>query len=271
MAKAQVSFFVLVAVVFFIAIALFFILQHPFASFDFDDPSKAIDTASLQESITTCLSHASYNAIQKIAQQTGHQHLPKARLTMATVYAPLVLNHTALLYLNVSTVQKNLEEEIKKNVVMCLGDLSSFTAIGINATRFPLTLETKILPNLVYVSLSMPTKITSGKYTSQLSTFSVQLQTSFGADYDLLGQMLASQAKDPGWIDLNGWYATGLDIQLVPVNSHSLIIAATAPYGLQVLKTTSRQFNPIQHQLFLLRGRFHGFGLGVLLLLLWFL
>tara|TARA_Y100000034_G_scaffold28265_1_gene33982 strand:- start:770 stop:1495 length:726 start_codon:yes stop_codon:yes gene_type:complete len=207
--RAQVTVFIIVAIVIIAGIGLFFILKDKISFGGGISP----EVMSIYSYVESCIKDELVESIELVGLQGGYINVPQQHL-QAENLTPIAYGYNR--GNNVLPTKNKIEAEIsnyiKLHLSICL-DSGSFS--GFEIKKGEINVDTKIKENRVLVLVNYPLGISKGDSSYLLKEYSVESLSKLWEAHNIADEMVNQLVADPSNIDMT--YLTNLDYDVIIV------------------------------------------------------
>ena len=192
MKKAQITIFIIIAILIIAVVALFFALRG-----NINLPGKPVspETAEIQNFVQTCLDDSLENVVFKVGENGGYYFPPKVSTPVLEV--PYYIKDNNNLMPSKEDIEREISRGIERELFFCIGNFELFSP-EYEITKGKMTPpEVVIEPERVLVELNYPLTIIKGGSKSKIEDFSSEVPVRLGIIYDAVVEFVAEDLKYP--------------------------------------------------------------------------
>ena len=215
--KAQVTLYLIIAVVFLFVILIGFYYIKDIGSKKSETIEKVENIPEkfqpIDYYISNCLKKSSISATYFSGQQGGYYTLPFEVLSTGYLNLPYYYLEKNIMP-SKENVEKELSEAVKKDVDSCI-DLSVFKSQGFNIAEKEKSASTKILDDKVVVTLDYSLSVEKDNTNYIKSKFLYEVPVRLGHLYNIAMELTNKIVKEPYYSDLTFLLGQDLDISII--------------------------------------------------------
>lgn len=225
MKRGQVTYFLLLALIIFLAFGFVSYIKNSSSSNIKTEIEKesfgATPSAQVKNYVENCLNLVSEEAVQILGWQGGH-----------IIYQPdsLITSYSVLSYAydegkNRLPAKSQMEDEISLYVNFaldyCLNNFTAFNGYQIEASKSDTT--TIIQKDSVFVKTHYPIAIKVGDASATISDFSTIVPVRLGYLHEVLEEIIKKHQEDNGWIPVSYMSDFNLTMNIYPYNETNIV------------------------------------------------
>lgn len=196
--KAQVTIFILVAIVLIIGTA-YFLSTLPEGQKTITRPTP---TAEVQNFIQSCLDLTVDEAALFVGLRGGAYELKEPIAVTYFGNSSLLFDGTKATYPTQESVSFAIENYLRAELSKCFNDFSKFAAEGIEVVVETASADVVIAEDKIITTLNMPTKFMLGDAITEVENFQSSTDIPLGYLMDVATLLLQAQENNPDVIDV---------------------------------------------------------------------
>jgi hypothetical protein len=200
--KAQVTIFIIIAILIIAIIILFFIFR------DKIELGGGIDSEfePVYNFVQDCIEETGGNALERIGEQGGYFFIPDSVPSIDS-RIPYYINNKDIYFPDQEDIQNSLSGFVYEELSFCILNFKDFRSYEIEHELS--SVETEINENGVIFNLNYPISIRKGETTEQLKDFEIKLPVRLGIVYDTAYKIVDEQRTHFDSICLSCLYDLG--------------------------------------------------------------
>ena len=192
--KAQVTIFVIIAILIIAAVGLFFVLKSSVG----EKPKYPTETSQVYKFVQQCLEDSSELALYYIGMHGGY-YLPSNNTLEYGV--PYYFYNGEYYFPTMNKIEKETSLFIKDSLDECINNFEEFPEFQINASN--ITINTFVKDNSVLIKMDYPISIKKGENMARLKKFETEVPMRLELMYNLSKFILDNEYENNGELCLS--------------------------------------------------------------------
>src|SRR3989344_7141095 len=192
MKKAQLTIFIIIAILIVAVVVLFFTLR---GNLNLSGKPVSPETAKIKNFVQECLDDSLEEVVFRVGENGGYYFLSSASATTPILEIPYYIKNNKNLMPSKEKIQDEISKGVARELVFCIEDFTLFEneyEITKGKINFP---EVIIEPERVLVDVNYPLTIQKGDSKSKIEDFSSEVPVRFGIVYDAIAEFAAEDIK----------------------------------------------------------------------------
>ena len=195
MKKAQLTIFIIIAILIVAVVVLFFTLR---GNLNLSGKPVSPETAKIKNFVQECLDDSLEEVVFRVGENGGYYFLSSASATTPILEIPYYIKNNKNLMPSKEKIQDEISKGVARELVFCIEDFTLFEneyEITKGKINFP---EVIIEPERVLVDVNYPLTIIKGDSKSKLENFNSEIPVRLGIVYDSVAEFAAEDLKEEG-------------------------------------------------------------------------
>jgi|SRR3989344_183970 len=196
--KAQVTVFVIVALVIVVLIALYFIFSGNLNNI----PETNGEVADVKSYIDSCIEKTLEQGIYYNGLQGGYYDPPLSSVTYSEIKIPYYWQDNKNLVPEKSKIEQELAKYVDNELSNCINNFEAFNSSTYEISHEVPKSEVKILDNRIRVNINYPISVKKADETFVLEKFVSELDFDFLSKYNYAQQIVDEHENSPNAVPL---------------------------------------------------------------------